>query len=96
MRLVGGIFMGMATEIRNCEFTFKRPNVWDSLTPTPAARIRFSGECQHQVVFCRTATELKRVIIDNECVAVDIPGPRGPERTLGDPRQTPYIRDPNL
>jgi hypothetical protein len=96
MSLGKSTFRKMNTEIRNCEFTFKCPKVWDALAPTPDPSIRFCGECQRQVVFCRTATELKRAIIDNECVAVDISSPRGPERTLGEPRQPPYMRDPNL
>jgi len=83
----------MTKEIRNCEFTFKCPKVWDLLAPTPDARIRFCGECQRQVVFCRTATELKRAVIDNECVAVDIRGPNGPERTMGSPREPKYEVD---
>ncbi|WVN41195.1 hypothetical protein AOB54_06785 [beta proteobacterium MWH-UniP1] len=81
----------MNTEIRNCEFKFKCPKIWDSLTPTADERIRLCGECDRRVIFCRTATELKQAIIDDECVAVRISTQRGPEVLLGEPQLPPYM-----
>jgi len=64
----------MDAEIRNCEFKFKCPKLWDELELTDDPNIRTCQECQRRVVFCRTASELKRAITDDECVAVKIPG----------------------
>jgi hypothetical protein len=82
----------MSTEIRNCEFRFECPKLWDALAPTTDERVRFCGECQRHVIFCRTATELKKAIINDDCVAVRIPTPRGPEMLLGEPREPLYVR----
>lgn len=80
----------MTHEIRNCEFTFKCPKLWDTLQPTPDPKIRLCDQCQRRVVFCRTAAELRRAIIDNECVAVNVPGPNGRQMFVGEPFQASY------
>lgn len=77
----------MTHQIRNCEFTFKCSKLWDTLQPTPDPKIRLCDQCQRRVVFCRTAAELKRAIIDNECVAVNVPGPNGRQIFVGEPFQ---------
>jgi len=64
--------MDQDAEIRNCEFRFKCPMAWDALTPTLKPKIRHCSQCQREVVYCKTASELKRAIIENRCVAVEI------------------------
>jgi hypothetical protein len=63
----------MTKEIRNCEFRFKCPRSWDGLEETADERVRHCNECNRMVVLCRTAKQLKRAIIDNFCVAIEIP-----------------------
>ena len=50
---------------------------WDALTPTLESKIRHCPQCQRDVVYCKTASELKRAIIENQCVAVEIRPARG-------------------
>ena len=69
--------------IRNCRFAFRCHQRWHSLEPTPDPRVRYCHECSRQVVLCRRDAELRAALADNECVAVDIPGPRGLVRTVG-------------
>ena len=83
----------MTKEIRNCEFTFKCPKLWASLALTSNDGVRFCQECQRSVIFCRTASELERAIINNDCVAVEISGHIGPELFLGEPRGPKYETD---
>ena len=73
----------MDAEIRNCEFKFKCPKLWDELELTDDANIRTCEECQRRVFFCRTASELKRAITDDKCIAVKIPSSGRSEPFLG-------------
>ena len=49
----------------------------------PDPRMRYCHECSRHVVLCRRDAELRVALAENECVAVDIPGPRGLVRTVG-------------
>ena len=40
-------------------------------------------KCSRQVVLCRRDSELRAALAENQCVAVDIPGPRDLFRTVG-------------
>lgn len=62
----------MTREIRNCQFKFECPKIWDDLEETADERVRHCGECNRMVIFCRTAKQLKRAIVDNYCVAIEV------------------------
>jgi len=60
------------TAIRNCIFAFRCDKTWDELEETNSKKIRFCGDCQREVHFCRTNKELKDAIVKNHCVTVVI------------------------
>lgn len=62
----------MTTEIRNCEFRFKCPKIWDALKSTERSDVRFCDGCQRTVHYCRTPEQLHAAIVQNQCVAVAI------------------------
>jgi hypothetical protein len=62
----------MTKEIRNCRFKFECPRSWDGLEETADERVRHCNECNRMVVLCRTSRQLKRAIIDNFCVAIEV------------------------
>ena len=62
----------MNAEIRNCEFRFKCPRTWDSLSATGDPSLRSCDECKRTVRYCRTPDELHAAIVKNECVAVEL------------------------
>lgn len=80
----------MTHAIRTYEVTFKCPKLRDTLQPTCDPKIQLCDQYQHQVVFCQAAAELKRGIIDNECVAVDAPDLNGRKMFVGEPFQVSY------
>ena len=84
--------MNPNAEIRNCEFRFKCPKTWDSLKKTDDESIRFCDQCNRTVHFCKTAGELQRAIIKNQCVALEIkPSDPGPSAyTIGEPAPPEY------
>ena len=77
MRQIKDSWMNPDAEIRNCEFRFKCPMTWDALSTTLEPKIRYCSQCEREVVYCKTASELKRAIIENQCVAVEIRPARG-------------------
>jgi len=62
----------MTKEIRNRQFKFECPKSWGGLEQTADERVRHCNECNRMVVLCRTSRQLKRAIIDNFCVAIEI------------------------
>jgi hypothetical protein len=76
--------------IRNCRFAFRCHQRWQSLEQTTDPRVRYCHECSQQVVLCRRDSELRAALQADECVAVDIPGPHGLNRTVGVPEIPPY------
>lgn len=62
----------MSREIRNCQFRFECPKIWDLLHETADEKVRHCIECNRMVVLCRTSKQLKRAIIDNFCVAIKV------------------------
>ena len=76
----------MTNQIRNCQFKFECPKIWDDLAETADERVRHCGECNRMVIFCRTAKQLKRAIVDNYCVAIEVRDSDGEvTQLLGDP-----------
>jgi hypothetical protein len=73
----------MIFAIRNCKFRFKCQKLWDDLELTDNSSIRFCRECQRDVVFCGTDSDLMRAITNDECVAVNIPNSGRSEPLLG-------------
>ena len=82
----------MTAEIRNCEFRFKCPRTWDSLSATGDPSLRSCDECKRTVRYCRTPDELHAAIVKNECVAVELRSPDHPKERvlLGDPIEPEY------
>ena len=64
----------MTKEIRNCQFKFECPRSWDSLEETADERVRHCNECNRMVVLCRTSKQLKRALMDDYCVAIEVSG----------------------
>ncbi|MGI9558516.1 MAG: hypothetical protein ACR2NQ_02455 [Thermodesulfobacteriota bacterium] len=56
--------------IENCEFSFKCPLKWERLTETKDDKIRFCGECERNVYFCKDDEELAKHVERGDCVAV--------------------------
>ena len=76
----------MTAEIRNCEFRFECPRSWDSLAETFDPRVRQCDQCNRRVLYCQTSTELRKAIIADECVAVEVRRPVEEVRMLvGEP-----------
>ena len=77
----------MNAEIRNCEFRFKCPRTWDSLSATADPSLRSCDECKRTVRYCRTQDELHAAIVKTECVAVElyVGGEADPRLLVGDP-----------
>lgn len=85
----------MNAEIRNCEFRFKCPRTWESLSKTFDQRVRHCSECDRRVIYCKTESELKRAIIYDECVAVEIVQPGGGVQLfVGEPSVDQILDDP--
>lgn len=59
--------------IQNCDFEFKCPLSWDSLTPTSKPSERFCGSCSRTVHFCNTQLELDSASLKGLCVAIKAP-----------------------
>ena len=76
--------------IRNCRFAFRCHQQWQSLEQTTDPRVRYCHECSRQVVLCRRDSELRAALQADECVAVEIPGPRGLVHTVGVLEIPPY------
>lgn len=70
------------TTIRNCKFAFKCTKKWEELVKTENKSIRFCGDCERDVHFCRTDAELTKAIKFNECIAII--DPESGEQLLGD------------
>lgn len=62
----------MSAEIRNCEFRFKCSKRWDALQLTADDGVRYCGQCQRTVHYCKTPSELQTAIVNDLCVAVEI------------------------
>ncbi|WP_462137562.1 hypothetical protein [Candidatus Mycalebacterium sp.] len=58
------------TLIENCEFAFKCPLLWESLSETEDEKIRFCGECKRNVYICENDEELTKHAQRGDCVAV--------------------------
>jgi len=76
----------MTTAIRNCTFAFKCDKRWEDLKQGSDPDIRFCGACQRNVHFCHTADQLKKAIILNRCVTIEIADKSGnTDRLTGSP-----------
>ena len=82
-------------EIRNCEFRFKCPKLWDSLELTGDDTIRLCGKCNRTVHYCKTPLQLHAAIIANQCICVEIQDSVKVESrlTVGEPLGSPYFVD---
>ena len=80
-------------EIRNCEFRFKCPKLWDSLELTGDDTVRFCGQCNSTVHYCRAPLQLHAAIIANHCVAVEIHDALDsePRLVVGEPLCSSYL-----
>lgn len=58
--------------IRNCKFAYKCTKKWNDLSQISGRidNIRFSDECDQEVILCVTDAQLSRAIRQNKCVAV--------------------------
>lgn len=83
------------SEIRNCEFRFKCPKLWESLDLTGDDAVRSCDKCNRTVHFCKTPLHLQAAIVANQCVAVEIHDSGESESRLmvGEPRGSTYIVD---
>ena len=83
------------SEIRNCEFRFKCPKLWQSLDLTVDVTVRFCRQCNRTVHYCKTPLELHSAIIANHCVAIEIQDALNSEAKLlvGEPLGSPYTLD---
>lgn len=83
----------MGAEIRNCLFRYRCPKTWDDLAPTDNERVRFCDQCMETVHYCRTPAQLRKAMVRNQCVAVEIRGKEGEleELPMGEP--APYLTD---
>lgn len=74
--------------VEKCQFTFKCPEQWSSLTPTKNLEIRFCDACQREVYYCHMIGEARHHARNGRCVAIDLMVPR----TEGDlPDEEPLI-----
>lgn len=76
----------MNAEIRNCIFRFKCTKTWEDLKETTEKTKRFCNHCGETVHYCKTSSELRKAIIKNYCVAVEMKKSESSEITvmLGD------------
>ena len=73
--------------VENCEFRFKCPLMWESLTETGDEKVRFCGQCERKVYFCEDDGEFEKHARLGECVAVE----KGETLYLGEPGgRAPY------
>ena len=81
------------SEIRNCEFRYKCPKLWESLDLTGNDAVRLCGQCNKTVHYCKTPLQLHAAIVANQCVAVEIQESVDSESRMmfGDPLGPPYI-----
>ena len=81
------------SEIRNYEFRFKCPKLWESLELTGDDSVRFCDQCNRTVHYCKTPLQLHAAIVANQCVAVEIQESVDSESRMmfGDPLGPPYI-----
>lgn len=56
--------------IKNCEFAYKCPMNWDDLSFTDNASVRFCDQCQRNVYWVYTESDLAECIRLNRCVAI--------------------------
>jgi len=59
-------------DIRNCKVKYRCPKTWDSLDATEESHIRYCGECDQNVHFCKNESELFQAIKNDWCVAIPI------------------------
>lgn len=83
------------SEIRNCEFRFKCPKLWESLELTGDDSVRFCDQCNRTVHYCKTPLQLHAAIVANQCVAIEIKDSGESESRLmvGEPMGSPYNVD---
>ncbi len=58
------------TAIRNCRIAFKCNKQWEQLAKTQFGRVRYCGDCERDVFFCSSDTEILEAIRLNRCVAL--------------------------
>ena len=59
------------TTISNCRFAYKCAKTWASLQTTEQSDVKFCDDCQREVFFCRTDSQLVAAIKLNRCVAFE-------------------------
>ena len=65
---------GKAPVIRGCEFKFKCKKTWDGLETLEnyPKGIRYCSTCMRDVYLVTTDLELKKAVLDNQCVAIPL------------------------
>jgi hypothetical protein len=56
--------------LRNCPFAFRCSASWSQLTPTTDGFRRHCGQCDRRVVLCQTDAQLRKALVQGECVAI--------------------------
>jgi len=69
--------------IRNCRFSFRCHQQWQSLEHTADPGVRYCHECSRQVVLCHRNAELRAALHANECVAIENPKHLQTTHTIG-------------
>lgn len=57
------------TKILNCNFRFKCPKDWSSLTDIGVENQRYCGVCNENVHWCTTQQDIDAAISNDQCVA---------------------------
>ncbi|REL35881.1 hypothetical protein [Thalassotalea euphylliae] len=59
-------------EFRNCEFKFKCPEDWDSMSITDDDTVRHCEVCERNVYLCQDESEIIDALKFNRCVAIPV------------------------
>jgi hypothetical protein len=57
--------------IKNCKFTYKCPQKWESLESTKDSTLKFCENCKSPVYLCSSESEIRIMSMSGECIAVN-------------------------
>ena len=80
----------MTVSIRNCKFAFRCDRKWTALISTDNPDIRFCDDCQQEVFFCYTDSDVAEGIVRNRCIAIEVVNHLSPDYgsvIMGSPRE---------
>lgn len=58
--------------LANCKFAFKCTKTWESLEKTSEPGVRYCSDCQEEVFYCITKSEIVDALRDRKCISVVI------------------------